>query len=288
MFTALREFFAHYYQSYNDWYFLKTVQINDWIITKRFSPQYWLFFMQFTTGICGMLAKFWANFLNKSQVHNVDQLIKLIKERPQGKPLITLCNHDSCCDDPLIFGASLPLSYFFRRIQELRWALGAKEICFTSPWHSLLFRFGQVLPIVRGNGIFQPVMDHILEELNKGKWLHIFPEGKINMEKEQLRLKWGVGRLIADAINTPIVLPFYHFGMDTILSNYPPYIPRTNKKTTIVYGEPIYFDEIIKNLKAAQKSAEEIRKTVTDIIQTEFYKLQLKSEKLHMMHLAGQ
>jgi len=25
-------------------------------------------------------------------------------------------------------------------------------------------------------------------------------------------LKWGVGRLISDAIETPIVLPFYHHG----------------------------------------------------------------------------
>jgi len=71
---------------------------------------------------------------------------------------------------------------------------------------------GQVLPIVRGAGIYQPIMNQILDELNRGAWLHIFPEGKINMHKEQLRLKWGVGRLISDAIETPIVLPFYHHG----------------------------------------------------------------------------
>ncbi len=56
----------------------------------------------------------------------------------------------------------------------------------------------------------------MLEKLNNGHWLHVFPEGKINLEKEIIRLKWGVGRLIADCKETPIVLPFFHFGKNTI------------------------------------------------------------------------
>ena len=55
-------------------------------------------------------------------------------------------------------------------------------------------------------------MNEAIEQLNKGSWLHIFPEGKINMEKDYIRLKWGVGRLIADAAQAPVVLPFCHFG----------------------------------------------------------------------------
>ena len=97
-------------------------------------------------------------------------------------------------------------------------------------------------------------MNQILDEINNGCWLHIFPEGKVNMEKSFLRLKWGVGRLIADAIETPIVLPFYHHGMDSILENYPPYYPRINKTVTIVYGEPLYFDEMVYQLKQNKKS----------------------------------
>ena len=186
----------------------------------------------------------------------------------------------------IIIGASIPISYFFSGFKKFRWTLGAKEVCFSQPWHSIFFRMGQVLPIVRGAGIYQPVMNQILEEINRGCWLHIFPEGKVNMDKTFLRLKWGVGRLIAEAINTPVVLPFYHHGFDTILENYPPYVPKTKKKTTIVWGEPLYLDDFVRDLKAAKKSEEEIRKAITDRIQEAFYELKRKSIPIHEKHMA--
>ena len=67
--------------------------------------------------------------------------------------------------------------------------------------------------------------------------------------------KKGVGRLIADSKVTPIVLPFYHYGLDDILPNKQPYVPRTGQKSTIVIGKPIYFDDLVKELKQKQKTA---------------------------------
>jgi monolysocardiolipin acyltransferase len=162
----------------------------------------------------------------------------------------------------LCLGASLPLKYFFSGFKKCRWSLGAKEVCFTQPWHSIMFRLGQVLPIVRGAGVYQPVMDQILEELNRGCWLHIYPEGKVNMDKSFLRLKWGVGRLITDAAVTPIVLPFYHHGLDTILANYPPYVPQTKKRITVVWGEPLYLDAFLTDLRAQKKSAVSVQSSL--------------------------
>lgn len=260
------------------------MQTNDWIIKTKFSWR-WVLFKQSIACFVGVTSKIWAKILNKSKIYNVEQLTNLIDNRPKNQPLITCCNHDSCCDDPMVFGASLPMKYFFRN--KFRWSLAAKEICFTQPIYSLFFRMGQVLPIIRGNGIYQPIMNQILDELRKGSWLHIFPEGKVNMEKENLRLKWGIGRLIADCDVTPVVLPFYHHGMDDILANYPPYIPKTKQKTTILFGEPIYFDDLVKEMKYKQKTAEEIRKKITDIIQVEFAKLKERSAKLHQKHLTS-
>jgi monolysocardiolipin acyltransferase len=84
--------------------------------------------------------------LNDTKVHNLSQILDLVKNRPKGKPLITVSNHDSCIDDPLLFGAILPTKYFFDFDKKyFRWSLGAKEVCFSKPSHSLIMRAGQVL-----------------------------------------------------------------------------------------------------------------------------------------------
>lgn len=265
-------------------------EMTDWPVPRiqLKHSRFWRLASIITSTSVGILSQIFAYYLNKTQVHNLDQLLKLTCERPKGKPLITVSNHDSCCDDPLVFGAMLPLSTFRNPCDpSYRWALGAKEVCFSRRSHSLFFRLGQVLPIIRGNGVYQPIMQEALEELNRGSWLHMFPEGKVNETKEFIRLKWGVGRLIADCNTTPIVLPFYHLGMDSVLPNKKPYMPQINQKTTIVIGNPMNFDEIVKELKDKKKSAIEIRKHITDIIQEEFYKLKAKAEKLHEQHLKG-
>lgn len=260
--------------------------MNDWIVSTKYSRK-WKLFSSVVTVFVGLTSKLWTKFLNHSECHNVSQLLDLIKNRAKGKPLITVSNHDSCLDDPLLFGTLLPSSAFFDFDKKyFRWSLGAKEVCFSKPSHALFFRSGQVLPIVRGDGVYQKIMNEILNELNRGAWLHLFPEGKINDQKLNLRLKWGVGRLIADAQQTPIVLPFYHFGMDDILPNKTPYRPLINKKLTIVVGKPMYFDDLVVEMKRIHKSPAEIRKSITDIIQEEYYKLKEVAAKFHEQHIS--
>jgi monolysocardiolipin acyltransferase len=156
-----------------------------------------------------------AELFAKVQVHSHGKFIEQIEKRETGRPLITISNHVSMVDDPLFFGSILPMKHFANpHSPHFRWTLGAREVCFGQRAHSLFFRLGKTLPIVRGAGIYQQSMNQMLDELNRGDWLHIYPEGKINMTKEWLRLKWGVARLVADAHVTPVVLPAWHFGIN--------------------------------------------------------------------------
>ena len=88
-------------------------------------------------------------------------------------------------------------------------------------------------------------MDFCVDNLREGGWVHIFPEGKVNMTKERMRLKWGVGRLIYDSPITPVIIPIWHEGMDDILPNVEPYVLQFRKKLTINYGEPLNLGDMV-------------------------------------------
>lgn len=45
-----------------------------------------------------------SEFLNKPKVYNADPLYQALSRRPLTVPLITVSNHDSCFDDPGLWG----------------------------------------------------------------------------------------------------------------------------------------------------------------------------------------
>ncbi|XP_022965331.1 N-acylphosphatidylethanolamine synthase isoform X2 [Cucurbita maxima] len=158
----------------------------------------------------GAFAKTVANLLNTTSVRNADTLLRLVRYRPTGVPLITVSNHMSTLDDPVMWGfKGFPTSDATLG----RWVLAAEDICFKNAVLSYFFRLGKCIPITRGAGIHQKYMDEALEHLRNGEWLHTFPEGKVTQEDVPIRrLKWGTSSLIVRSPVTPIVLPIVHRG----------------------------------------------------------------------------
>ncbi|ONH97417.1 hypothetical protein PRUPE_7G189000 [Prunus persica] len=193
----------------------------------------------------GGLAKAAVSLLNNTTVHNADTLLRLVRSRPPGVPLVTVSNHMSTMDDPLLWGfKGFPIT----DAKLSRWALAAEDICFKSSMLSYFFRLGKCIPIIRGGGIYQEHMDEALERLSEGEWLHTFPEGKVSQEDAPIRrLKWGTASLIARAPVTPIVLPIVHTGFEQVMpENFyrgkrPPF-PLWNKNIKIIVGEPMELD----------------------------------------------
>uniref|UniRef100_A0A0B6ZMR1 Tafazzin family protein n=1 Tax=Arion vulgaris TaxID=1028688 RepID=A0A0B6ZMR1_9EUPU len=240
-------------------------------------PWMWRISSGLAVRLVGICSKLWLEWLNTVQAHNKEVLQDLLDKRPKDQGLLTVSNHKSCIDDPMIWG--------FLKMNQLlnsdlmRWTSAAEDICFKKPLHAIFFSMGKVFPLVRGDGVYQRGTDFSIEQLNLGKWVHFFPEGKINLTQESMRLKWGVGRIIADCKKTPLVIPIWHVGMDSILPNSKPYIPQIRKQVTVLIGEPMDFTKDVETLKS--KKSPEVRLFLTNKIQEEMQALKIAAESLH-------
>lgn len=197
-------------------------------------------------GGAGMVSKLFLKLFTRLTVNNLPRLLEAIHKRPVGKPLLTVSNHTSTVDDPLMWGI-LPWRTLFQSDQ-LRWALGAEELLFTNALFRWFFSTGQVLPIRRGQGISQPAVNQAVRLLEEGRWVHIFPEGRVVADKDPWstgkRLKWGISRLILEPKEAPLLLPLIHRGFEHVK----PVDERVHlfQSVQIAIGEPIDLTDLRK------------------------------------------
>ncbi|KAL9955860.1 hypothetical protein ACROYT_G037253 [Oculina patagonica] len=150
----------------------------------------WRFQSAVVLGLVGLSSKIFLEWFNYVRKYNFDTLERNAEDRPDGVPLVTVCNHTSCLDDPCLWGLMKMRSVLNTR-KKVRWTLGARELLFSTPLRSSFFSRAKAIPVVRGDGVYQQGVDVAIEQLNKGQWVHVFPEGAINVNDAIKRLKWG-------------------------------------------------------------------------------------------------
>ncbi|KAF9602882.1 hypothetical protein IFM89_031828 [Coptis chinensis] len=125
----------------------------------------------------GAFAKIITTCLNNTTVHNSETLLHLVRSRPPGTPLITVSNHMSTLDDPLMWGfKGFPIG----DARLARWiGLGfspnknhAPEAIEFVMNAENLHCTGKCIPITRGGGIYQEHMNEAIDRLREGGWVY--------------------------------------------------------------------------------------------------------------------
>ncbi|ORY15130.1 hypothetical protein BCR34DRAFT_622985 [Clohesyomyces aquaticus] len=142
------------------------------------SPQ-WRGASIFTMGAVGVLCRGFLYGLSKTESPGLQQFLELLDEREdvegRQRGLITVSNHVSVLDDPVIWGV-LPFRYLFNP-DNMRWGLGSYDLCFQNKVLSTFFTLGQVLPTHRSahsefGGLFQPTITQAIRLLSRGPFIH--------------------------------------------------------------------------------------------------------------------
>eukprot|EP00834_Sanchytrium_tribonematis_P006978 NODE_572_length_5896_cov_0.685872.p3 type:complete len:257 gc:universal NODE_572_length_5896_cov_0.685872:2993-3763(+) len=215
------------------------------------------------------------------EVINYNLLEKYVLNRK--RPVITISNHLSTLDDPLLFGI-LPLRFLFSP-EKMRFVPGAQELTFDI--NSWFFNSGQLIPIERGKGIWQRGVDCCIDKIDSDNaWIHLYPEGKVNQNISKcIRFKWGISRIIMESKIKPLIVPFAHSGMQSLMpldkntrENLNT-IPTAGGRIKIAFGEPIDISHILSQCKNSKDKKSRI--LLTSYIQDEFEKFR----QLHGMNL---
>lgn len=218
--------------------------------------------------------------LNATTLVNVEAAHDALLRREKGRALITVSNHISSMDDPLMIACVMPPSVAFSP-SHIRWTPCATDRCFRteSLMREAFFRLTKVVPLERGGGtrFRQRGIEELLCRLEQGDWVHWFPEGTRGASGSIGEMKVGIGKLICAAVGRdgesdgassssssslplpPIVIPIVHRGLDLVCprSRAQNIIPlSTGHSVTISVGESITEDviRVIDEVERDQRS----------------------------------
>ena len=226
----------------------------------------------------GGLSAFITHVLNTTHVHGEERFLAAYEARLPGQGIVTVSNHVTAVDDPGAVMPIIPASWLLQP-HRLRWTLCARDRCFTNPFVGAILSAGRVLPVDRGGGAGQPLMDAVVGKLDAGDWVHMFPEGARQPVEGGLgRMRPGVGRLIADARVPPVVLPFYHRGFLSLQKKGEFFPISFGHRLDILVGEPIAVGPLLAELRAAGMNERDVHAGVSARIGVELDALRVRME----------
>lgn len=231
-------------------------------------------------GSVTVLSKFFIEYLNDFQIvgnlanHRflMDQIHLGSEHRKRA--LITVSNHTSVFDDPVLQCSIVG----FVPSPKHRWGVCKQQICFRNEFVASFTSAGKVLPIEVGRGLEQAPFKAVGRRLADGDWVHIYPEaccnqsGHLGCERAEQdkarigRLKWGVGKLVGKLPVAPVIIPYYHVGMEQVKPQDgtkakalvdPWYVfGRTGKRIRVLVGEPVYVQDLLDEFQHVRRVAE--------------------------------
>jgi monolysocardiolipin acyltransferase len=125
------------------------------------------FYTKITTLFVGLVMKAFLKFgCRNVYLLNQERLLNLVENRSKNQAILTVQNHASTLEDPLLWGM-LP-TRILGNPDKMRWSLAAREILFTSELKSKFFEYGHIIPVNRGDGVYQESITKAIEVINRG------------------------------------------------------------------------------------------------------------------------